>query len=120
VLVTHFMDEAERLCDRLALIDTGRIAALGTPAGLVAQAAREQRVRFRPSAPVDERLLTELPEVTSVQHSGRQLVVSGTGDLLNAVTSVLARNQIVAHDLRVEQASLDDAFVRLTGRPFDQ
>jgi ABC-2 type transport system ATP-binding protein len=120
VLVTHFMDEAERLCDRLALIDGGRIAALDTPAGLVAQAAQEQRVRFRPSVPIDEQLLAELPEVTSVQHSGRQLVVSGNGNLLNAVTSVLARNQIVAHDLRVEQASLDDAFVRLTGRPLDQ
>jgi ABC-2 type transport system ATP-binding protein len=120
VLVTHFMDEAERLCDRLALIDGGRIAALDTPAGLVAQAAQEQRVRFRPSGSLDEQLLAELPEVTSVQHSGRQLVVSGNGNLLNAVTSVLARNQIVAHDLRVEQASLDDAFVRLTGRPLDQ
>jgi len=120
VLVTHFMDEAERLCDRLALIDAGRIAALDTPAGLVAQAAQEQRVRFRPSVPFDDRVLAELSEVTSVQHSGPQLVVSGTGNLLNAVTSVLARNQIVAHDLRVEQASLDDAFVRLTGRPLDQ
>jgi ABC-2 type transport system ATP-binding protein len=77
-------------------------------------------VRFRPSVPFDEKLLTDLPEVTSVQHSGPQLVVSGTGNLLNAVTSVLARNQIVAHDLRVEQASLDDAFVRLTGRPLEQ
>jgi ABC-2 type transport system ATP-binding protein len=119
ILVTHFMDEAERLCDRLALIDSGRIAALDTPAGLVAEAAKEQRVRFRPSAVVDEQLLRELPEVTSVQHSGPQLVVTGTGNLLHAVTSVLARNQIVAHDLRVEQASLDDAFVRLTGRRLD-
>jgi ABC-2 type transport system ATP-binding protein len=119
LLVTHFMDEAERLCDRLALIDAGRIAALDTPAGLVAGAAEEQRVRFRPSVPLDEQLLTELPEVTGVQHSGPQLVVTGTGNLLHAVTAVLARNQIIAHDLRVEQASLDDAFVRLTGRPLD-
>ncbi|HEY8472387.1 MAG TPA: ABC transporter ATP-binding protein [Natronosporangium sp.] len=120
LLVTHFMDEAERLCDRLAIIDSGRIAALDTPAGLVAKAEQEQRVRFRPSAPLDDRLLTDLPEVSSVQHSGHQLVVTGTGNLLHAVTSVLARNQIVAQDLRVEQANLDDAFVRLTGRPLEQ
>jgi ABC-2 type transport system ATP-binding protein len=116
VLVTHFMDEAERLCDRLALVDGGRIAALDTPAGMVAQAAQEQRVRFRPSTELDERLLSDLPEVTGVQRSGPQLLVTGTENLLHAVTSLLARNQIIAHDLRVEQASLDDAFVQLTER----
>jgi ABC-2 type transport system ATP-binding protein len=119
VLVTHFMDEAERLCDRLALIDSGNIAALDPPAGLVARAASEQRVRFRPSVPLDDALLTTLPEVSEVRHTGGQVVVSGTGDLLQAVTSVLARNQIIAQDLRVEQASLDDAFVRLTGRALE-
>jgi ABC-2 type transport system ATP-binding protein len=116
VLVTHFMDEAERLCDRLALIDSGRVAALDTPAGLIARAGREQRVRFTPSAPLDDQLLTDLDEVTSVRRGGGQVTVTGTGDLLHALTSVLARNRIVAHDLRIEQASLDDAFVALTGR----
>lgn len=120
VLVTHFMDEAERLCDRLALFDAGRIAALDTPAGLVARTHREQRMRFRPSVPVDERLLADLPEVTGVHHRGGQLVVTGTGNLLHAVTSELARKQIIAEDLRVDQASLDDAFVALTGRALDQ
>lgn len=115
LLVTHFMDEAERLCDRLALVDAGRIAALDTPAGLVARVAREQRVRFRPSTPIDDGLLTGLPEVTAVRRAGEQVVVSGTGNLLHAVTSVLARNQIVAEELRVDQATLDDAFVNLTG-----
>lgn len=116
ILVTHFMDEAERLCDRLALIDGGRLVALDTPAGLVASVAAEQRVRFRPSAALDERLLTDLSEVTGVQRHGQQVLVTGTGNLLQAVTSVLARQQIIAHDLRVEQASLDDAFVTLTQR----
>ncbi|GLI00819.1 ABC transporter ATP-binding protein [Phytohabitans aurantiacus] len=116
VLVTHFMDEAERLCDRLALIDSGRVAALDTPAGLIARAGREQRVRFTPSTPLDDALLTDLDEVTSVRRGGGQVIVTGTGDLLHALTSVLARNRIVAHDLRIEHASLDDAFVALTGR----
>ncbi|MEU4530846.1 ABC transporter ATP-binding protein [Micromonospora ureilytica] len=115
VLVTHFMEEAERLCDRVAVIDRGRVVALDTPAGLVSTVAPEQRIRFRPSAPVDDRLLTDLPEVSAVQRTGSQVVVTGTGELLHAVTSVLARHQIVAADLRLEQSTLDDAFVELTG-----
>ena len=115
VLVTHFMEEAERLCDRLAVIDKGRVVALDSPAGLVSAVAPEQRIRFRPSAPLDDQLLTGLPQVIAVTRSGAQVVVTGTGDLLHAVTSVLARNQIVAADLRLEQATLDDAFVELTG-----
>lgn len=120
VLVTHFMEEAERLCDRVAVIDQGRVVALDSPAGLVSAVAPEQRIRFRPSAPVDDRLLTDLPEVSAVQRAGGQVVVTGTGDLLHAVTSVLARHQIVAADLRLEQSTLDDAFVELTGhQPVD-
>ncbi|WP_341717808.1 ABC transporter ATP-binding protein [Micromonospora sp. FIMYZ51] len=115
LLVTHFMEEAERLCDRLAVIDKGRVVALDSPAGLVSAVAPEQRIRFRPSAPLDDRLLTELPQVTAVTRSGSQVVVTGTGDVLHAVTSVLARNQIIAADLRLEQGTLDDAFVELTG-----
>ena len=116
VLVTHFMEEAERLCDRVAVVNDGRVVAIDTPAGLVARAQPEQRIRFRPSAPLDDRLLTDLPEVRSVSRAGAQVVVTGTGNLLNAVVSALARNHIVAADLRVEQADLDDAFVALTGR----
>jgi ABC-2 type transport system ATP-binding protein len=119
VLVTHFMEEAERLCDRLALIDAGRVVAVDTPAGLVAKVDDRQRVRFRPSAPIDHAVLAALPEVTDVERAGSQLVVTGTGNLLLAVTTVLARHQVVAGDLRVEQTSLDDAFVALTGRKID-
>lgn len=115
ILVTHFMEEAERLCDRVAVIDRGRVVALDTPEGLVSTVAPEQRVRFRPSAPIDDRLLTDLPEVSAVHHTGGQVVVTGAGDVLHAVASVLARHQIVAANLRLEQSTLDDAFVELTG-----
>jgi ABC-2 type transport system ATP-binding protein len=116
LLVTHFMEEAERLCDRLAVIDAGRVVAIDTPAGLVSRVDGEQRVRFRPSRHVDEVLFRQLAEVSSVRFHGGQFVITGHGNLLHAVTSVLARNQVVAAELRVEQASLDDAFVSLTGR----
>ena len=116
VLVTHFMEEAERLCDRVALIDAGRVVALDTPAALAERVETEQRIQFRPSVPLDDGLLDSLPDVTSVIHRGDVVVVTGTSNALNAVTSVLARNQIVARQLRVEQASLEDAFLALTGR----
>jgi ABC-2 type transport system ATP-binding protein len=119
LLVTHFMEEAERLCDRIAVIDSGRVVAIDTPAGLVSRVSEEQRIRFRPSAPLEDRLLSELPGITDVTRQGSQVVVTGTGNVLHEVTSVLARNRIVAAELRVEQASLDDAFVALTGRKLD-
>ncbi len=116
VLVTHFMEEAERLCDRLALIDAGRVVASGSPAALVEKIGAEQRIRFRPSAPISDEVLLDLPEVTGVSRHGDQIVITGTGNVLHAVTSLLARKQIIAASLRVEQASLDDVFVKLTGR----
>jgi len=120
LLVTHFMAEAERLCDRLAVIDAGQVIALDTPAGLVAAVSAEQRLRFRPSRPLDDRVLTDLPEVREVRHHGSQLEIIGDGNVVHAVTALLAANQIIAADLRVEQASLDDAFVKLTGRAFEE
>lgn len=116
LLVTHFMEEAERLCDRLALVDDGQVVAIDTPAGLVSQVDGEQRVRFRPSAPIDDRALADVPEVTGVTRTASQVVVTGTGNLLHAVNSVLAAHGVQPLDLRVEQTSLEDAFVALTGR----
>lgn len=104
LLVTHFMEEAERLCDRVALIDSGRIVAIDSPSALAAGVNTEQHLRFRPSADLDDRLLTALPEVTSLTRRGGLVLVTGTGNVVGAVTSVLARSDIVAEQLRVEQA----------------
>ena len=119
LLVTHFMEEAERLCDRLAVIDRGRLVALDTPSGLIARVGTRQRVRFRPTKPFDHSTLTALPEVRAVENVGGQVVVSGEGDLLFAVTAVLAHHGIAAAELRVDHATLDDAFVTLTGRTME-
>jgi ABC-2 type transport system ATP-binding protein len=117
VLVTHFMEEAERLCDRIALIEAGRVLAIDTPGGLVASLPDGQRLRFRPSADFPDALLTDLPEVHAVRRTGVNVEVTGTGDLLQAVTAALAARQILPADLRLDQPTLDDAFVALTGRP---
>jgi ABC-2 type transport system ATP-binding protein len=116
LLVTHFMEEAERLCDRIALIDSGRVVAIDTAAGLAARAGGGHRMRFRPSEPIEDALLMSLPEVNEVTHHGAQLEVTGNQNLVQAVTSLLAHRQIIAAGLRVEQTGLDDAFIALTSR----
>ncbi|SEG48332.1 ABC-2 type transport system ATP-binding protein [Actinacidiphila yanglinensis] len=115
LLVTHFMEEAERLCDRVAVIDRGRVVAVDSPTALTERVQDGQRIRFRPSVPFEDALLTGLPEVTGLTRQGDLVVVTGTGNTLHAITSVLARNDIVAEHLRVDRPSLEDAFVALTG-----
>jgi len=116
LLVTHFMDEAERLSDRIAVIAGGRVAAVDTPEGLISQSSAAQQVRFRVSRPLDKRVLSELPEVSSVEIIDDRWRVTGSGQLLSSVAGALARAQVVAEDLRIDQRNLDDAFVAFTGR----
>ncbi|MEU7911557.1 ABC transporter ATP-binding protein [Microbispora bryophytorum] len=124
LLVTHFMEEVERLCDRVAVISRGRVRAVDTPAGLVARAGGEQRLIFHTDDPVDG--LRALPEVASVtvaagraadgaaDGSGVEVTVTGTGDVLSAVAAVLPPSR--TRGLRMERTTLDDAFLVLTGK----
>ncbi|GLF99618.1 ABC transporter ATP-binding protein [Streptomyces yaizuensis] len=116
LLVTHFMEEAQRLCDRIALIDKGRITALDTPSGLIGRTAGSTEVSFTPSAPIEARLLSELPSVASVAYKDGRIVVNGTDETVHAVLSLLAGRGISAHHLRVTEATLDDAYLDLTGQ----
>jgi ABC-2 type transport system ATP-binding protein len=116
VLVTHFMEEAERLCDRVALIDRGRVVALGAPDRLAAAARGGKTVRFVPSAPFDDRLVTGLAEVSGLERHGQHVLVIGTGDLVNAVILALAAAGVTARDVHLGASNLEDAFVALTGQ----
>jgi ABC-2 type transport system ATP-binding protein len=116
VLVTHFMEEAERLCDRVALIDHGRVVALDTPDRLAAQARGGKTVRFLPSASFEDRLLNVLPEVSRVEREGQHVVVTGTGELVNAVILALHATGVTARDVQLDSSNLEDAFVKLTGK----
>jgi ABC-2 type transport system ATP-binding protein len=116
ILVTHFMDEAERLCDRVALIDKGRVVALNTPEGLAEEVSGGKRVRFVPSKPFDDHLLTSLAEVKSLERQGRHVVVAGSGELPNAVVLTLTAAGVTPQNLQSETATLEDAFMMLTGR----
>jgi ABC-2 type transport system ATP-binding protein len=119
VLVSHFMDEVEELCDRVAILERGRIAALDTPVGLVNSAGGEYRMRFRPMAALDEQALVTLPGVVAAARHGATVEVTGTADFASAVTAELARRQVMLADLRIEGRSLDSAYVALTGRTMD-
>ncbi|MCC5576160.1 ABC transporter ATP-binding protein [Microtetraspora sp. AC03309] len=115
LLVTHFMEEAQHLCDRVAVLRAGALAALDTPAGLIGSAESDTVISFTPSRSLSEGELAGLPAVRSVRRSdGGRLVVTGTDDTVVALTSMLARNGITARNLRVESATLDDAYLDLT------
>ncbi|MFC9117311.1 MULTISPECIES: ABC transporter ATP-binding protein [Streptomyces] len=114
LLVTHFMEEAQRLCDRIAVIDKGRVAALDTPAGLIRRSAGATVISFTPSAPLDDTDLNALPGLASVARRDGRITLSGTDDTVNAVLTLLARSRVTAHQLRVTDATLDDAFLDLT------
>jgi ABC-2 type transport system ATP-binding protein len=121
LLVTHFMEEAERLCDRVAVIDHGRVVAVDSPAGLVDRlGGGGQVVRFRLADAVDPVVLTRLTEVRNLRtHDeapgapGTSYVVTGTDHVLQAVMTALTRAGALAYDVRLDRASLDDAFVAL-------
>ncbi|MER7742600.1 ABC transporter ATP-binding protein [Streptomyces sp. NPDC096538] len=114
LLVTHFMEEAQRLCDRIAVIDKGRVAALDTPAGLIRRSAGATVISFTPSAPLDDTDLGALPGLASIARRDGRITLSGTDDTVNAVITLLARSRVTAHQLRVTDATLDDAFLDLT------
>ena len=114
ILVTHFMEEAERLCDRLALLHHGRVITIDTPAAVAAGSTGRQRISFRPSGVVDVARLRELPDVRDVVRHADRFTVEGTGDLVAAVMESLVRDGVVPRETRIEQSTLDDAFVALT------
>ncbi len=113
ILVTHFMDEAETLCDRVALINTGRLRVLDTPEAIAAEAGGS-RLRFVPSRPVDDETLLAVPGVQAVERKERFVVVTGTGDLASALIGALAAAGVQVSELEARRGNLDDAFIRLT------
>ena len=114
LLVTHFMDEAEQLCDRLAIVDHGRIVATDSPQGLITTYADSIKVIFSTDVE-DISWLELLPQVSSITRRGQRVEVEGNGPVLAAVAAELAGHGILPIDLRTEQPSLEDVFLAITG-----
>ncbi len=114
VLVTHFMDEAEALCDRIAVFNRGRVAALDSPGGLVAAHGGESRVLFG-LEDGDHAWLETIPCVEAVSRRGSQVEVRGSGAVLVHTAAALGARGIFPTDLRVERPTLEDAFLNLVG-----
>ncbi|MFJ3160087.1 ABC transporter ATP-binding protein [Streptomyces kanasensis] len=115
VLVTHAMEEAQRLCDRIALIDRGRVTALDTPAALVGRTAASRVISFAADTPLEPGALRALPGAAQVTTAEGRTVVTGTDATVDAFVALLARSAVTARGLRVGDATLDDAYLDLTG-----
>jgi ABC-2 type transport system ATP-binding protein len=119
VLVTHFMEEAERLCDRIAIIHRGRVAALDTPTGLIDQVAEGQRIRFRTESPLDPSALLRVPSVTDVKVDGQRVVVSGGDAVLFQLVGALEALGVEPLEFAMDRPTMDDAFLEITGEAFE-
>jgi ABC-2 type transport system ATP-binding protein len=121
ILTTHYMDEAERLCDRVAVMDHGKIIALGTPRELIASIGAEHMVEFSVvdgTGPVDLAALERLDgvRVARCENGGYRLHVSELHRAVAALFDELAGRRIPLTELRTHSATLEDVFVSLTGR----
>ncbi|MFS8543111.1 MAG: ABC transporter ATP-binding protein [Limnochordales bacterium] len=125
VLTTHYMDEAEALCDRIAIVDQGRLIALDTPSQLIRRHAPGVKIHVTPAAVGDGTLeqlvetLAPLPGVTAVTANGQGEAVlysDAFEETIGALVRMAKEGAIRYHSLRVEAANLEDVFLKLTGR----
>jgi ABC-2 type transport system ATP-binding protein len=127
ILTTHYMEEAERLCDRVAIMDHGKVIALGTPKELIATLGGEDIVEFAigpsdpstpASAPAVAALLTAIPGVQSHREDNglHQLSVHELHTAVPRIFAALEQQRLHLSEFRTHSASLEDVFVRLTGR----
>jgi ABC-2 type transport system ATP-binding protein len=120
LLTTHFMEEAERLCDRVAILDQGCIVALDTPVALIRSLGVEERVVFSVEGSLPDVFEKTLSTSDRVEVEGERVTVHGKNGrqvpLVSEVVGLLSAQGIPFHDLRTEQPTLEDVFLSLTGR----
>jgi ABC-2 type transport system ATP-binding protein len=118
LLTTHYMDEAERLCDRLAIMDHGRILEMGTVDELISKRFHERAVRFDRLDSVGRPELEALPAVTSVKEDDGEVLVytSDVGATIGALLDLAESRGVEPQNLSIRRATLEDVFLDLTGR----
>jgi ABC-2 type transport system ATP-binding protein len=115
-LTTHLMEEAERLCDRVAIIEHGRIIDLGTPDGLVARHCPDRTVILKTDDPRAEARLAAVAAVTSIAAQDGRFVIEGGADLFTSIIACLSEHRIEVSEFRTVMPTLEDVFLVLTGR----
>jgi ABC-2 type transport system ATP-binding protein len=116
-LTTHFMEEAERLCDRVAIVDHGKIVALDTPQRLVDGLGEENRVVFETPGDLGQVILKKLSGFGRVERIGDRVVVYGKkAGLVGRVVNALESSKTPFENIHSEQPTLEDVFLKLTGR----
>ncbi|HTR03078.1 MAG TPA: ABC transporter ATP-binding protein [Thermoanaerobaculia bacterium] len=118
LLTTHYMEEAERLCDRVAVVDHGRIIAQGSPAELIAGLRAPHIIEFATEPPVDDALLAAIPGIGDRrQRDGRWLLAAGSlAQAVPALVEALEAADARLVTLSTHRATLEDVFISLTGR----
>jgi len=118
LLSTHHMEEAERLCDRIAIIDQGRIIALGSPRELVRALGADKKITFTLSVPTELSLFRQIPGVSKVEQQNNEIVVytAEPQKVLLHILSEAPTRELVLSELRISDANLEDVFINLTGR----
>jgi ABC-2 type transport system ATP-binding protein len=120
ILTTHFMEEAEKLCDRVAILDHGKIVALDTPANLIRNLGVEERVVFSMDGILPAGFEKTLSGAVRLEVQGGRVVIHGKNGrkvpLVSEVVNLLGSQGVQFHDLRTEQPNLEDVFLSLTGR----
>ncbi len=115
-LTTHLMEEAERLCDRVAIMEHGRIIDIDTPANLVLRHCPERTVVVEVSDPAAAEPFSSIPRVERVERDGNRFTIYGRGDLVTEVIHCLSENRVRVTDFRAILPNLEDVFLKLTGR----
>jgi ABC-2 type transport system ATP-binding protein len=116
-LTTHYMEEAERLCDRVAILDQGKLIALDSPAALISRLKQDKRLIFSFANGRTQIKLDQVPGVSRVEISGENVIVHGSGErFVSSVAAALEDQKIDFRDLRTEQPTLEDVFLQMTGQ----
>lgn len=116
-LTTHFMEEAERLCNRVAIVDQGKIVALDTPDSLIRSLIAGYRVAFTLTGKHSLDSFRKIEGVQQVEQVDRRVTIQGKEDgLLKSIVHILDAEKIGFRDLRTEQPSLEDVFLTITGK----